>query len=91
MLIIPSLISKMGRINGLLPQILGFIFLLLIPIYTIILIRQYKNNPCALACDNVFAHNNAKNPKVSITVIMIIILAFIVSLSASGLVRRLWQ
>lgn len=85
-LIIPSLILKIGSADAILPQMLGFIFLPLIFVYITILIRQHKNNPCAPACDNVFDQNGAKSPKVSMTVIMIIFFAFIVSLSASGLV-----
>ncbi|NMC57481.1 MAG: sodium:calcium antiporter [Eubacteriaceae bacterium] len=85
-LIIPSFISKFGKTDGTLPQILGFIFLLLLPVYIVILIRQNKNNPNAFSCDNINLQKSAKTPKASITVIIIILFAFLLSISASGLV-----
>ncbi|MEL7569588.1 MAG: sodium:calcium antiporter [Eubacteriaceae bacterium] len=85
-LIIPVIISKMGNENGTLIRPLGYIFLLMVPAYIIILIRQYKNNPFAFTFDTVFKKESDKTPKVSVTVIMIAFLALLVSISASGLV-----
>lgn len=85
-LIIPSLISKFGRTDGTLPQMLGFVFLLLVPAYVIILTREYKADPCAIGCDDFSAQKKGKTPKAASTVALIIFFAFLLSVSASGLV-----
>nr|WP_312577015.1 calcium/sodium antiporter [Sedimentibacter sp.] len=87
-LILPTLITRIGNTNGFLPQWLGFIFLLMTPIYIVILIWQEKKSQ-NLVVNSL--HNNEmrevqSNRTIFFTLVKIFFAAIVVALSASSLV-----
>lgn len=87
LLILPILIIKIGKDNGVLPQWIGVIFLLLIPIYILILIKQEKTKKIKI--DAKYHHEMKKeknNSTIFFTFIKIFLSAVIIALSATSLV-----
>lgn len=81
-LILPTIPYKIGNENGLIPQWMGFILLLIIPVYVYYLIKQEKKgNPV----DN---DKNTEKPKESVLniIVKIFLSALFIALSASVLV-----
>jgi cation:H+ antiporter len=81
-LILTTMPYKLGNDNGLIPQWLGFVFVLLIPLYIYYLIRYEKDN------NFIEEEKNAEKSKGKIVAIIAIIFiaGLIIALSASALV-----
>lgn len=82
LLILPTIPYKIGNQNGRIPQIMGIVFLLLIPAYIYYLIYQDKKT------DSIQNREDSDIPKGSVLtiVIKIFLSAFIITTSASALV-----
>lgn len=82
LLILPTIPYKIGNPNGRIPQIMGFLFLLLIPAYVYYLIFKDKDNK------TIQKSNNRDIPKESVLIIgiKIFLSAFVITTSASALV-----
>lgn len=88
LLILPILITKIDKENGLLPQWLGVIFLILIPVYILILIKQEEKTK-KLKIDSAYYQEMKKDKSKSTIIfnfIKIFLSAIIIALSATSLV-----
>lgn len=88
LLILPILITKIGKDNGLLHQWLGVVFLILIPVYILILIKQ-EGKIKKINKDLEYYEEMKKDKNKStifFTFIKIILSAIIIALSATSLV-----
>jgi cation:H+ antiporter len=82
--ILPTIPYKIGHDNGLIPQWMGFIFLLLIPFYVYYLIKQDKKSSTAPIKEG--PHRKGKISVIVIIILKIIISALVIAFSASALV-----
>ncbi len=88
LLILPILIIKIVKGNGLLPQWLGVIFLVLIPVYILILIKQEEKTKIPEIDSEHFQEmkKNKNKSEILFTIIKIFLSAVIIALSATSLV-----
>ncbi|MBP1925282.1 cation:H+ antiporter [Sedimentibacter acidaminivorans] len=88
LLVLPTLITKIGKDSGLLPQWLGVVFLILIPVYIFILIRQEDKTKKSSVDAEYYEElkKDKNNSKIFITFIKIFLSAIIIALSATSLV-----
>ena len=84
LLIVSTIPSKIGHNDGIIPQWIGFVFLLLIPVYVYYLIKQAKKQQ--IQSNEYSANNNIKIGEIIIIILLIIISALIIAVSASALV-----
>lgn len=82
LLILPSLLYKMGNENGRIPQWIGFIFILLIPVYVYYLIKQEKKDNSVPSDKN----NEKSKESTPFIIFKIFLSAFTIAISASALV-----
>lgn len=83
-LILSTIPYKIGHDDGLIPQWMGFIFILIIPFYVIYLIKQEKKSINVNSTED--SNNSRKAANIIFIIIKIIISAFVVAFSASVLV-----
>ncbi len=86
LLILPTLITKIGKDSGLLPQWLGVIFLALIPVYILILIKQGDKTKKINVDSKHYEEIKGSKSKIFFTFIKIFLSAVIIALSAVSLV-----
>jgi len=86
LLIFPTIPYKIGNESGLIPQWLGFLLILLIPVYIYNLIRQEKKEIDDDANSNDVDTTEAKKKTVLIAIVKIFVSALIIAFSASALV-----
>jgi len=84
LLILPTIPYKIGNESGLIPQWLGFVFILLIPFYIYYLISQEKKDNDSLLSKE--GTEESKKVAVLITFVKIFVSAFFITFSASALV-----
>lgn len=82
LLVLTTIPYKIGNESGLIPQWLGFILILLIPLYIFYLIKRESNN------NSLEKDNNAEKSKgkIGAFIVKIFITAFVIAISASALV-----
>lgn len=88
LLILPTLITKIGKDSGLLPSWIGVVFLVLIPVYILVLIRQ-EDKTKKINIDSEYYEEMKRDKNKStifFTFIKIFLSAIVIALSATSLV-----
>ncbi|MGI6144640.1 MAG: calcium/sodium antiporter [Clostridia bacterium] len=86
LLILPTIPYKIGNESGLIPQWLGLIFILLLPVYIYYLISQEKKDKANDSAESSTNTEKSKNITILIAIVKIFTAAFVIAFSAAALV-----